>query len=383
MKPLLLCIALLALVQTGLSQQRSLLNDVRFSGLFFLNYEFEDGPEGYSNEFLLKRGYITFQSRLSEKVGVRFTQDVTIDQEGDGEGDIELRLKYAFVSYSFDNTRVFFKPVVEFGVVRRPWTDFEQRINDFRMQGSMFLDREKISASADYGITFVSLLGPPIENARELNLHPSYAGKYGSIGFGIYNGGGYAELEKNTNKLIEGQLTVRPLWNRLPGLQLTYAGSFGKGNIEQSPDFWKHLGFISYSSPRFVGTFQYYYGKGNLLGSKVYPNNEPIYLRDGFYVRNNFSLPMQGTSTFGEVTPFNIPLIFTARFDWLENRETSLNIRQRTIVGIAWRFPNGSKIMLDFEQEYAYPRSWQYLPNENPGSKMLFRRFELGTEIRF
>jgi hypothetical protein len=342
---------------TGFSQ--SIFDGVQFSGQLFLTYEVAETPQSTFNEFRLERGYITFRKSISDRVGVRFTQDITIDQEGDGEGDIELRLKYAFVHYTANNVGVFHSPVIEFGVVRRPWTDFEQRINDYRMQGSMYLDREKISRSADYGVTVSTLLGPILENYSELNLDKSYAGKFGSLALGVYNGGGYAALERNNNKLVEGRLTVRPLWELIPGLQLTYAGSYGKGNAAMSPDFWKHLGYVSYSSRKLVVAAQGYHGVGDLLGGRLDSRNQ--------------ALPMNGFSVFSEIMPFSVPLSLVTRFETLNNRQTDSLIKQRGLAGVAWRFKNGSIIMLDFEREANYTASVASFTN----------RWEIATEIRF
>lgn len=104
----------------------SFWDDLRFSGVLFLTNETIYGPIGanneidYFNEFRLERGYITFRKKINDRVGVRFTQDITLDREGDGEGDIELRLKYAFVHYAADDKGFFHKPVVSIGVVPRP-----------------------------------------------------------------------------------------------------------------------------------------------------------------------------------------------------------------------------------------------------------------------
>lgn len=349
----------LGLLFTTSGFTQSILDGVHFSGQLFLTYEIVDSPQSTFNEFRLERGYITFRKSISDRVGVRFTQDVTIDQEGDGEGDIELRLKYAFVHYRLNDIAFFHKPVVEFGVVRRPWIDFEQKINDYRMQGSMYLDREKISRSADYGITISTLLGPQIENASDYNLDKGYAGRYGSMSFGVYNGGGYAALEKNANKLVEGRLTLRPFWESLPGLQLTYAGSYGEGNSALSPDFWKHLGYISYSSKKLVVGAQGYYGVGDVLGGRL--------------DSRNLALPMNGFSIFTEIMPFKIPLSLVNRFETLNNRQTNSLIKHRGWAGVAWRFKNGSIIMLDFEREANYPA----------GTAIYTNRWEVATEIRF
>ena len=123
---------------------------VDFSGQFFLSYERIFEEEAVNNEFTIQRGYITFKKKLSEMAQIRFTQDVSIDQEGDGEGNIELRLKYALLNLNLNDWGFLTSPNVELGVVHRPWIDFEQKINDYRSQESMFLDQNGIVSSADF-----------------------------------------------------------------------------------------------------------------------------------------------------------------------------------------------------------------------------------------
>lgn len=355
--------ALLILLISGLvstSSAQSLLDGTRISGVFFVTYQYDEVNGVKSNEFGLERGYINIRKNINDRVGIRFTQDVTIDQEGDGEGDIELRLKYALVSYNFDDIGLFHSPMAEFGVIRRPWTDFEQTINDYRMQNSMMLDAQRIAPSADYGIAFSALLGPRLENPGDYNLNSNSAGRYGSFTVGLYNGAGYAELEKNMNKLVEGRFTLRPFWERLPGLQLTYAGAVGKGNIPSSPDFYKHVGYASYNSNKFIIAFQRYYGKGDVQARRLTLTGK--------------ALPMHGYNNFIELMPFSFPMSIVNRYDIILDRRDDRIISERGIVGLAWRFDNGSKIMVDYDREINSPVT---------GIKIVSNRWEIATEIRF
>lgn len=62
---------------------KSLLNDISFSGQWFLSYQSVSVRGVSDNEFLLKRGYITFNKRFNEHFSARITQDVNVDREGD------------------------------------------------------------------------------------------------------------------------------------------------------------------------------------------------------------------------------------------------------------------------------------------------------------
>ncbi|MBE0673465.1 MAG: hypothetical protein IH591_02270 [Bacteroidales bacterium] len=48
---------------------------------------------------------------------------------------------------------------LDFGMVSRPWLDFEEKINRYRVQGTMYTERVNIMNSADFGLTYVCLLG--------------------------------------------------------------------------------------------------------------------------------------------------------------------------------------------------------------------------------
>jgi hypothetical protein len=353
-----LALALLCLVTTVHAQ--SILDGTRISGVFFVTYQYQESNGIKSSEFGLERGYINIRKNINDRVGIRFTQDVTIDQEGDGEGDIELRIKYALVNYRFDDYGIFTSPQAEFGVIRRPWTDFEQTVNDYRMQNSMMLDLERIAPSADYGIALSALLGPRLENPEDYNLNSGTAGKYGSIIMGLYNGAGYAELEKNINKHVEGRFTYRPFWDRLPGLQLTYAGAYGKGNIPSSPDFYMHVGYLSFNSKKIIVAFQRYIGNGDVQARRLTETGQ--------------GLPMHGYNSFIEWMPFKFPLSIVNRYDVIYDRRDDRMIKERGIVGVAWRFANGSKIMVDYDRESLSPV---------PGAKVVNGRWEIATEIRF
>lgn len=351
-------LALLGVVVSAHAQ--SVLDGTRISGVFFVTYQYEESNDVKSSEFGLERGYINIRKNLNNRIAIRFTQDVTIDQEGDGEGDIELRIKYALVSYRFDDFGILTTPLVEFGVIRRPWTDFEQTVNDYRMQNPMMLDAFRIAPSADYGFAFSALIGPRLENSGNYNLNSGTAGKYGSLTFGLYNGAGYAELEKNTNKHIEGRITFRPFWDRLPGLQLTYSGAYGKGNIPSSPDFHMHVGYVSYNSKKIIVAFQRYVGNGDVQARLLTQTGE--------------ALPMHGYNNFIEWMPFKFPLSIVNRYDVILDRRDDRIIKERGVLGVAWRFSDGSKIMIDYDRDTLSPI---------PGAKVVNNRWEIATEIRF
>ncbi len=314
----------------------SILDGISFSGQWFFHYEYSDISEEKFNEFKLKRGYQSLHKKFNQSVSTRVTYDLAVDQEGDGIGDIEIRLKYGYLKYTFNQFWILTEPLFEFGVVHRPWMDYEEKINRYRVQGTMFLERNDILKSADYGISVISLIGGKIGNEHQKSVNKNYPGKYGSLAFGIYNGGGYEEIERNNNKLCEGRLTIRPFPKFLPGFQLSYLGGYGKGNTEAAPDFYYNAGFIVLENKYMAVTGTYYDGVGDVLGNEV--------------DRNGNSYHQNGYSVFSEVRMFESPLRVYGRYDYFEKQvKTNDWIQNRIITGVSIYFLNSSKLLFDFE----------------------------------
>lgn len=346
-KPVLVLLVLLSFLPTSAQNESSsdekndtspqnifdvISNDVTISGQWFFGYQKKRINQVEENEFLLKRGYLTVEKQFSQSVRGRITQDVSVDQEGDGEGDVELRLKYGYVRFYFDDFALFHSSFVEFGLVHRPWIDFEQKINRYRVQGPMFLDRNNILSSADYGFTFTTLFGGEVAEEYQKTVSSSYPGKYGSATFGIYNGGGYHAIEENENKIFEGRISLRPLPFYAPGIQLSYVNLFGKGNVVESPDFNLNAFSISYESIylNFLGTI--ISGKGDQSG-KLINEFEESYSTSGYTLFSEIKLP-------------GIPFALIGRYDFLEYANFE---RKNYIAGAAYKFLGDNKILIDYD----------------------------------
>ncbi len=323
--------------QVDVSSILSLFKGITFSGQYFLAYQSGRDYNKNFNEFLLKRGYVTIKKSFRDNFSARITQDISVDREGDGEGDIELRLKYGFLKYDFEDLFIFTDPNVEFGLVSRPWLNFEQKVNLYRVQGPMFLDRNNILSSADYGITVQTLLGGEVDQEYQDNVSSNYPGLFGSIAFGVYNGGGYHAIEKNQNKIFEGRITLRPLPYLIPGLQFSYFGLFGKGNSEFSPNFTVDGGFVSFEHEYLVLTGTYYIGEGNQAGSVI---------RD-----DKSAADQNGYSVFAELKIPPIDLSIFGRYDYLKTKyEIEYLKGERIIAGLSYRFLPKCKLLVDYDR---------------------------------
>ena len=306
------------------------------SGQWFLSYYNGKSNGKPESRFVINRGYINLRKKLTDSVSGRITPDISVDREGDGEGDLEMRLKYCYADFAFGDIGFFTKSHVEFGLVHRPWTDFEQNINLYRLQGAMFLQRNDVFSSADFGLTVFSYFGGEMDDEYKKSVNSKFAGKYGSLAVGVYNGGGYHAIEQNNNKTVEARITVRPVPAVIPGLQLSYLGIVGKGNTNKSPDWTVNTLFVSLEHRLYVLTGTYYTGTGNFKGKALDSKGD--------------ELEQSGYSLFGELKVPQYKISLIGRFDLFDDTPDSTdNDLKRIIAGIAYRIQGATKVLLDYE----------------------------------
>lgn len=318
------------------------LKDLSIGTLVYLSYQNGNTSSGEDyNQFRIKRGYIDIRKTITPYFSARVTPDVFQD----AAGDLALRLKYAYGQFNWNWGGLIQKPHVEFGVAHMPWLDFEEQINRFRMQDTMFMERNGLFNSADIGVFFGGNFGREMPDDFKKNVQSHFVGRWGSFGIGVYNGGGYHAVEKNTNKAIEGRLTIRPLPDIVPGLQVSAFGIAAKGNQADDtpeasvPDMQVLAAMISYESRRLVVGAQYERGEGNQSGSAVDASGN--------------ALPHDGFSLFTEIRlDRNARFSLLGRYDQFDtNRDDSAsNVKKRMIAGFAWQFFKGNYWVLDFDR---------------------------------
>jgi hypothetical protein len=262
------------------------------SGLFYLTYENGTLDGDDFSRFFVTRAYFTAEAEILPFLSGRITLDTAQDLEGQGRGDMEVRLKYAFAKFFWQDWRVFNDPNLEVGIVHMVWLDFEEHINLYRMRGPMFMERSGIFNSADFGVTFASSLGTDMDSAFRSYAGNKYGTRHGSLAVGLYNGSGYHGDERNVNKTVEARLAWRPLPDRVKGLQLAGLVISGEGNVEGTagdPPSWKtYNAFASYQFLHGTVTAQYVEGEGNQRGNWVEPDDPSA------------AMDFSGWSVFGE-----------------------------------------------------------------------------------
>jgi uncharacterized coiled-coil protein SlyX len=325
-------------------------------GLFYISYQ--NGKQysgvpgettGY-NSFQLKRGYFGADVDVASYLTARFVTDVT----SDSAGDFKPRMKYLYGKFHWKGNDAISSPYMEFGLAHMPWLDFEEAINGFRMQDTMFLERNGIFNSADVGVLFGSDFGGSMSSDYKKKVNPHYAGKYGSWQVGVYNGGGYHAAEKNTNKVFEGRVSIRPAPSHVPGLQFTAFGVVGKGNQAMNPPDWKVFnGMVSYESERLTLTGQGFVGTGNQNGTAINADGTSADQK-GFSVFAAVHFPMPNNR--GKIS-------ILGRADEMNSNTAVYNdIQHLYIAGVAWHFYKSNTWLFDFQRTN---HSISAIPGEN------------------
>jgi len=304
---------------------------------WFLAYSYGERDDEVESVFQINRGYINIKTKLSKYLSTRITPDVTVDQEGDGEGDLKLRLKYAHIKARTPSFWIFTKPTLEFGIAHRPWLDWEEHVNYYRAQGTMFLERIGQFNSADAGLTIMSLIGDEMGEAWEKTADDKYPGRYGSFAVGVYNGGGYHSIEKNLGKSVEWRLSIRPLPDFLPWLQVSYTGAYGSGNIEAAPPWEMHFGYLSWTSRWLVAAGGLYTGRGNSKGTAL--------------TERGRARSQRGATAFVELKLHPIKTSVFGRYDYFDPQWAfGSDDQHRVIGGVAYHFFGRFQLVADYDR---------------------------------
>lgn len=210
---------------------------VRVSGLIYGSWSADlgSGADG-ANRFDVNRAYVTLSGALSERVSGRITTDAIRE---DGE-ELEVRLKYAFVTYRPERSAI----AVRFGLTQTPFVEVEEGIWGYRMQGSIPADRLRYLSSADLGVAVDGRWGE--DNAVQATI-------------GVYNGEGWARGEVDSGKDLMARVTVRLARTDDPGtyggVRVTAYGGMGSppgGGVRQ-----RALGMVSWRTRTLTLAGQY------------------------------------------------------------------------------------------------------------------------------
>ncbi len=319
------------------------LEGLSIGTLSYIDYSGGREKDGHGyNRFLLTRGYINVKKKLTPWLSFRVTPDVTQDETG----DFKLRLKYLYAELQPPDVAFLTDMKAEIGMGHIPWLDFEEHINPYRVQGTMFIERAGTFNSADLGVSLQGYLGGQLDKEYQGSVSKYYAGRYGSWHIGVYNGCGYHAKESNENKVPEVRLTLRPLPDWVPGLQVSYFGLFGEGNARVGgdyPDFQVNLGMVSYENEWVTFTGQYARTRGNQKGTLVDAQGRALQAEGySFFLNTKLPLLERQFSLFGRYDHFDP--------DTKDRVTPGEDAYQLAMGGLSWTFYSSCKALLVYER---------------------------------
>jgi hypothetical protein len=303
---------------------------VRVGGVAYLQYDVElENRDGY-NAFDVTRMYLNINGQLSRNVRFRFTPDIRRITDSSLAGTLTLRVKYAFMQ--LDNVGPE-RSWIRFGQHQSPWLDFEESVNRYRVQGTMFSEREGlIPGSADFGVSYFT----PLPHG------------YGEIHGGVYNGEGYTQAEANKYKSFQGRLTVRPFPNRGLANNFRLSGFYNAGWYAADRPRRLGIAMASYEHPRLVATLERVAAtEQNLTALREFDRN-------GW---SAFVEPRQGPTGFAGI----------ARLDAYDPDEfvTDNSLRRVIVGGAYWRMWNTARVGLVLTNEQVHYDPAAARPKEN------------------
>jgi hypothetical protein len=292
------------------------IGKVKISGVSYLQYKYETENQKDLNAFEITRGYLTLKGALSEDTKWRFTADLTRKSDG----DLEYRLKYAYLTL----TDLIPDAQLKLGQTQTSWLDWEEHIWGYRMQGTVFVDREGYLTSSDLGVSLVGSLGKHLEYATMLS-----------------NGEGYHAAESNKYKMGDIRLTYTPLPENDFWKNLRLTGYFQGGRYASNQDRYRVIGNISYKNDRFTLAGEYLYASDPY--SRVSSKHPSLAGLSG-------DAKARGISVYG-VLKFpdkwnKFSLI--GRYDYLDpDNDVSDNSHYRYIYGISYRLNKNVRFLID------------------------------------
>lgn len=187
-------------------------------------YQLKD-TANHVNNFDVTRAYINVNGRFAHGVSVRITPDIYRTADG-----LTYRLKYGFVAWTPDSSALTFK----LGMVNTPFVEWEEQLWDYRMQGTVAVDRYGYLSSSDLGFL----------------VEGNWGSEKVTMSAGLINGENYNRPLGDKGKDLVARVSVRLMSTddagRQGGLRLTGYGHAGRptgGGVRQ-----RLLGVLSYRS---------------------------------------------------------------------------------------------------------------------------------------
>ena len=290
---------------------------VKVGGVVYAQYLYllTDEADG-ANNFDINRAYVNVTGTL----GGGFATRVTADIYRVADGSLAYRLKYAYGAYTPEGSPI----TIKLGQMQTPWIEFEETLWDYRMQGTVAVDRNGYMSSSDFGAGVDGSWGKDRVSAQ----------------LGVYNGEGYNRTPGDKGKDLMGRVSVRLMPtdddSRTGGLRLSGYGQTGSptgGGIRQ-----RALGMVSYRSKLVTLAGEYAMTRDRL-------NDPPApALPDAATIRGRV------ITAFGVLRVPSSPVSVIGRVDVVDpNTDGTGDRRTRYIGGVAYQVTPNLRLLADVD----------------------------------
>ena len=274
-------------------------------------YQLKDSlGAGDQNQFSIQRAYINVLGKFSGGLQTRVTGDL----QPSGSGNQMLRLKYAFAAWTPTGSDLTYK----LGLLHTPWLDWEEALWDYRMQGTMALDRNGYATAADFGAGIDGKWQDDQVNGQ----------------LTVVNGEGYSGGTGDNRKDVMARVSVRLVKtddnSRVGGLRIT--GYAGVGKPTSGGTRNRFLGMLSYRSKQFTLAGEYAATKDTVTAPPVPETTGRVISAFGVY----------------HVQSSGVALI--ARVDVVDpNTSVSGDRQTRVIGGISYQVTPNLRVLADVD----------------------------------
>ncbi|MBI3268375.1 MAG: hypothetical protein HYZ53_05085 [Planctomycetes bacterium] len=312
--------------------------------------------------FDITRAYLSIREDFAENTSGQLMLDAAGQRNpGDrnGFGNFAVLLKLAFL----EQRELWPDSTVQFGLVPLPWVPWEEGLYTYRMQGTIFSDREGYLAPVDFGLGVKGKL-------------PSGHGDYHVT---YINGEGFNKAEgqfrhsaevgapdsfDTKHKNVEARLSIRPFPESeyLKGLLLTEFIDYGYYASARDIRV-RNIAAVTYKYDCLTFMGQYLYAS-DPRSFAPQSNRQVVFLPDPRFgtVDRAGALPFRHGTAVGEGwsvwAVLNWKLFhesladfeFLARYDELDpDEDVANNDHFRTIHGVSWRMNKNVRLMVDYE----------------------------------
>jgi hypothetical protein len=268
-----------------------------------------------ANNFDVTRSYLNAVGRFSGGFMVRVTGDVYHDADATAKGSLLYRLKYAYAAWTPAGSSLTYR----FGLTQTPWLDWEEALWDYRMQGTMPMERNGYVSSADFGA------------AVDGNISHEQV----DFQVGVFNGENYNTTPGDQHKDLMGRASVRLLatddGSRAGGLRVT--------------------GYAQLGAPTSGGTRNRFVGMVSYKSKMLTLAGEYISATDTVTSPAKAKVTGSVMSGYGVVHLPSSPIAVIGRVDvWDPNTSASNDKQTRIIAGLSYQLSPNVRLLADLDR---------------------------------